>query len=140
MKSSLLSLGSLLGLPKSFLVFLLSLISMNTDPSNLSALSKAASNSSLVVVVITSLYPHASAILLKFTSNPIVGCPPTESCDPLLSKICLKFGIFLVPICAAAPMCIKNAPSPSKQYTFLLGLAIAIPIAILEACPMDPTQ
>ena len=31
------------------------------------------------------------------------------------------------------------APSPSKQYTCLLFLTYAIPKAILDACPIEPT-
>jgi hypothetical protein len=37
------------------------------------------------------------------------------------------------PIVGRAPKCIKAAPSPSKQYTYLLFFIIAIPRAIDEA-------
>ena len=37
------------------------------------------------------------------------------------------------------PICIISAPSPSIHITFLFGLVSAIPRAIDEQCPMDPT-
>ena len=83
MNNSLLSFGSLFGRPRSFLVFLRSLISINPAPSTFSIAAKAESISSLVLTLATYLYPQASATFEKLTSKPMVGWPPTESCEPL---------------------------------------------------------
>ena len=42
----------------------------------------------------------------------------------------LRFPILFVPIVVIPPRCIKAAPSPSRQTTFLDGFAFAIPNAI----------
>ena len=43
------------------------------------------------------------------------------------------------PITGKAPMCISAAPSPSRHHILLSGRASAIPSAIMEAWPIDPT-
>ena len=56
-----------------------------------------------------------------------------------MNIICLRLSTFYDPIVVNAPRCMIAAPSPSKQNTFLLGLANAIPCAIELACPIEPT-
>ena len=50
-----------------------------------------------------------------------------------------EFAPARVPMIAAEPRCMIRAPSPSIQKTCRSGRASAIPIAICEACPIEPT-
>ena len=76
---------------------------------------------------------------LKLMYPDAVGCAPTESCASLLKITCLKLGSFFYAITGTAPICIRRAPSPSKQKISLSGLFIAIPSAIELAWPIEPT-
>lgn len=71
----------------------------------------------------TVLYPQAWAIFRKSKESlkPLVGWPPTESWQPLLIRMCLKLATSDCPMVAIAPMCIRTAPSPSKQKIYNKG-------------------
>ncbi|KDR22924.1 hypothetical protein L798_14781 [Zootermopsis nevadensis] len=53
--------------------------------------------------------------------------------------MCFKFRGLIWPIIDSAPMCIITDASPSRQNTCRLGFFSAIPRAIVDACPIDPT-
>ena len=65
--------------------------------------------------------------------------PPTVSCASLLMITWIIFAGAVEPIIAIAPICIRAEPSPSIHHIFVSGSFSAIPRAIEDVCPIDPT-
>ena len=130
------SCGVDFGLPRSFLLPRCTMTWMNAG----SSFSFSASLSSCSVSAVrTVLYPIASAILWMSISLETVGWPPTESWTPLFIMMWIMFFGAWVATVDIPPMCIMAAPSPSMHTILLSGRFNAIPNAICEEWPMEPT-